>query len=255
MVPRRIVIIKYIQYNMNEINKKSHQKVIFLVVFMFLMLIPFAFAQSGTTGLQIEGVQDSVKELETELEETEEGTTPNSPLWGIDVALDRIKFNLARNKAETGLKIAQERLLEVKAMKERGNIKAAEKAAEKHAEVIAQVTSNIESIKEEDETKTIKETLELEAALETHLTELEDLKERLKTLTPEQQRRLLIFLATILENTDKIKIKLEDKEEKAIFKFEQKTGKSKLEIRDEINKFRQEKRVSFSWSKRNKRFL
>ena len=53
-------------------------------------------------------------------EETEDaGVTPDSPLYGLDRAMDRIALALTFNKAakaEKGLNIAQERLMEAKEM-------------------------------------------------------------------------------------------------------------------------------------------
>ena len=143
-VPHRIDIYFIFNKGMEVISKsKFTVGLAILTIFVVVYMLSFATAQTSITGLQIESAQDSVSDIQNELEETEEGTTPDSAFWGIDVALDRIKFNLARNKAAVGLKIAQERLEEIKEMHFRGNINAAEKAAKGHAEIIAQVTDSV----------------------------------------------------------------------------------------------------------------
>jgi len=63
------------------------------------------------------------------------GITPDSFLWGLDKASERIDLLLTFDKSEKakkGLAHAHERLSEVKAMIEENKLEAAEKAKESH---------------------------------------------------------------------------------------------------------------------------
>ncbi|MEM4714326.1 MAG: DUF5667 domain-containing protein, partial [Candidatus Nanoarchaeia archaeon] len=93
--------------------------------------------------------QINESEVEAELNQ-DPGVTPDSPLWGIDVALDRLAFRLAAGpkKAELGLKIARERLVEMKRMQERNKTMECERAIEVHEEILKELNETIEQIKD-----------------------------------------------------------------------------------------------------------
>lgn len=64
-------------------------------------------------------------------EEVDPGITPDSPLWGLDVALDRITYLISLNKTATGLRIAKERIAENKKMIREKKPEQAKKAMER----------------------------------------------------------------------------------------------------------------------------
>ena len=82
--------------------------IVVFVLAMFLMtaVVPMVLAQD-----------DSTEDEETEVPAP--GITPDSPLYGLDNAMDRLRLALTFDKAkraERALKISEERLAEVKAM-------------------------------------------------------------------------------------------------------------------------------------------
>ena len=92
-------------------------KLFYLLPFLVLSMIPSVFAQ---TELIVENsLTDDIFD------------DPDSPLWGLDVALDKIQMLLARDdleKTRIGLEVAEERLVEVKKMIIENKLKHAEKA-------------------------------------------------------------------------------------------------------------------------------
>ena len=87
-------------------------------------------------------------------EPVEAGTTPDSPVWGLERAMERISLALTfgkANKAKKGLMHARERIAEVKAMIEAKKLDKATKAKQLHDEIMADVEENIEAISEDPE--------------------------------------------------------------------------------------------------------
>lgn len=119
------------------------------------ILLGFVFVLFNSVWAQ-ENIEENISVFAEEINESEieaelvqdPGITPDSPLWGIDVALDRLAFRLSTGpkKAELGLKIARERLTEMKRMQERNKIRECEKAIEMHEEVMAEVNNAIVDI-------------------------------------------------------------------------------------------------------------
>lgn len=89
-------------------------KTILVASILVLMLTPTATAQEDV--------------------ETNPGITPDSPFYGLDVAMDRIRYRLSTNKTNTGLNIARERLSEIKKMREEGINGEKQEIAQRNAE-------------------------------------------------------------------------------------------------------------------------
>lgn len=100
------------------------KKIINLIVICFLLVgvMPFVIAQET---------------------ETNPGINPDNPiLYGIDRALERIRMAFTfgdENKVNYGLKVAEERLAEIKAMQEKQNVKALEKAVIGYGAIIKRI--------------------------------------------------------------------------------------------------------------------
>lgn len=78
-----------------------------------------------------------------QVEEVDPGITPDSPMYGLDVALDNVRYALSNNKEETGLEIAKERLAENKAMTQEGKTEAAEEAMQQAERVHERVRQRV----------------------------------------------------------------------------------------------------------------
>lgn len=180
----------------------------------------------------------------TAINTNEPSITPDSFFWGIKNALDKVSLALTFNpqsKAEKGLQIAQERLLEFQKMAEEGKIGAAEKAKQSHGEFLEKAKIAARSISRENKTEEIEQQIEIEKKVE----ELENVSERtennikvkIKTrgnLTAEQKVLVESLIASMQNQTGSLKIEIKENKERIKVEIKQKTGKSEGEIEKEI---------------------
>jgi hypothetical protein len=147
--------------------------------------------------------------------EGDAGTTPDSPLWGIDVALDRLRLALAGGasaKARVGLEIAQERLLEIKAMAEARNEAALARADEEHGQTVERVRQEIESF---DGTPVDNETLRgIELGMQNHLEALAKVRARIaanENIPDDVKARLDVKFESLEGRAEELRIRIENK--------------------------------------------
>ena len=98
-----------------------------------------------------------VEPIETEI--VDAGITPDSPFYGLERAMERLRLVFMRNKAKRALykiQMAEERLAETEVMLEENNFEAAQEAEEAHDEIIAEAEQEAEEI-ETDEDESIAE--------------------------------------------------------------------------------------------------
>lgn len=190
------------------------------------------------------GEEETIVETETEVEaetEIEAGVTPDSFLWGIDVALDRIKVALERNpqsRAEKGLLVAQERLLEIKAMAEAGEFEAAEKARDEHGRALGKVEEAVEDVEDGDASEELENKLRIELKVKEHKERVEDVETELEIkirgqLTDEQWQMILSLIEELSSQADSVDIKIRNEEAKARVKIEQE-GLDADDVEDEL---------------------
>jgi hypothetical protein len=108
--------------------------------------------------------QDSVVEpLETETEIVDAGVTPDSPFYGLERAMERLKLAFMRDKAERALykiRMAEERLAESEEMLEEDNLEAAQEAEEAHDEILEEAQEEAEEIETDTDEEVAEEALE-----------------------------------------------------------------------------------------------
>lgn len=132
-----------------------------ILISLMLLLIPMAFAH------------------EEELELADPGTTPDSPVWGLDKAIEKIGVALTFNKGkkvEKRLANANERLAEVHAMIDANKADHAARAEEAREEEVAEIESDIEKdggIPEDIKAKVLEN-------LQKHITVLQEVKAKLE---------------------------------------------------------------------------
>ncbi|NOQ38248.1 hypothetical protein GQ472_05145 [archaeon] len=128
-------------------NKTISRLLVFATV-IICMAVPTAFAEGVAAG---SGNNDA-PELSTVAENRDAsiaGITPDSPFYGIDVAMDNIGLMFTFNKekrAEKKLQIADERLKEANMMAAENNIQAMEKAMVNHEKMIQSAEMDKEAI-------------------------------------------------------------------------------------------------------------
>ncbi|MCG2717512.1 MAG: DUF5667 domain-containing protein [Nanoarchaeota archaeon] len=199
------------------------RKIFSMFVFILLLTTIMAVAQEETT-------------------EENAGVTPDSIWWGIDVALDKIALALTFDneaRAEKGLKIAEERLLEIKIMATEKKIKAMAKAETEHGKVVVKIKEDIEKLEEDDLTEEIKTVIKLEKKIGKHEANLEEIRQKIDIkikgeLTEEQQAMIDSVLSNLEGQTGELKIKVINKKDKTEIKIKVKTGKSETEIEKEV---------------------
>jgi len=210
--------------------KMLRMKNIVIAAMLMLLVVPFANAQ-----------------------QVDAGVTPDSFFWGVDKALDQIALLLAGSpeaKAAKGLEIAQERLLEVKAMAEENKLDAVAKAEDAHSKTLVKVRQSIQSIDEDDPESQIEKVIEIESKLKVHKENVERISAELKVkikiegvLTEEQQAKLDAFLQSLDGSADDVKLEIKNKKDGTKIRIRQETGKSEIEIEQEIGKLEIEKGI------------
>ena len=207
----------------------------YISIILILLILPLITAQ----------------DISTTEEDIEAGVTPdNTFAWGIDRALENINLALTfdiSKKAEKRLLQARERLLEVKEMIEQNKIEDAEKAEQEHQKTIEKVRIEISSLDENDDND-LKNILEIEDELDEQEDEIEEIRTSVRIkirgqLTDEQKAKLQEFLDSLDENVDRIRVEIRDKESRTLIRIEQKTGRQREEIIDDIGRLRTDKRL------------
>lgn len=135
---------------------------IFGIIFVMLLLIivvvaqedlPLAQQEENLTSEELNETEEvAVEDQEVTIEEpeTEAGTTPDSLLYGLDKAFEKISLVLTfdkAKKAEKRLKIASERIAELRVMIKKGKLEFTEKLAKEHDEEMEEVEKDIEEAK------------------------------------------------------------------------------------------------------------
>jgi len=202
---------------------------------MVLLLLVFPImaqeeAVEGDVDADAEANESEDENVTAEAEENvDAGVTPDSFLWGVDVALDRLALALARNpesRAERGLLIAQERLQEIKAMAEEGKFDAAEKARDEHGRALGKVEEAVEDVEDDDATGELENKLRIELKVREHKEKVADVETELEIkirgqLTEEQWQKILALIEELSSQADSVEIKIKNEEAKARVKIEQ----------------------------------
>lgn len=192
--------------------------------------------------------------LAQEAEGSDPGITPDSFLYGLDVALDKINLLLTfdqAGKSKKGLDIARERLLEVRAMALENKITAMERAAKEHDSALVQVESSVKELERDDTTSELEEEIEIERRLIEHKKRVEDVNGEIKVkikvkgvITPEQQELVDSILSSMENKTGKVEIKINNKKGETKIKIKVETGKSDEEIEGEVKRLEKVKGVA-----------
>ncbi len=141
------------------------------------------------------------------------GVTPDSPIWPLDVAVDRLSLILTFDstaKAEKSLEVARERLLEVREMVLKNKLEAASKSEAEH-EVMLKVASDSSAKMSRSESKE-----KIKAEIEEHEEEIRvvktDVKVRIEirgNVTAEQKAAIEDFIDKMLSTTNESKVRIE----------------------------------------------
>ncbi len=225
---------------------------------------PSSAASAGITGAE----SVSEVELEAELEEEAEladdnvveaesdkvlqeelsgdaGITPDSPVWGLERAMENINLALTfgeEAKARKRLELARERIIEAKVMAERNKVEALQKAKEAHQKHLLELRINLEKLKKDNPRDEMKINAEIEQKLEGQETASAALAAKIElklrgNLTEAQMQKLTALIESLKNESAKAKLELRSEKAKAKVRLRAKeslTEEQADEIEEEI---------------------
>ena len=175
------------------------------------------------------------------------GINPDSFFYGLDIFIDDIVLAFTSGdveKAKLSLKIAEERLQEVKMMIEENKLSAAQAAQAEHDKMLSVTENSVSQIESADPVEEIKEKIEVGKELKKHKTEVEKISGKLKVkikingeITEEQQSLIDSILTAMEDKTGEVEIKIDNEKQETKIKIKQQTGKSTDEIEEELKEF------------------
>jgi chromosome segregation ATPase len=178
---------------------------VIIALLAVLAIVPFALAESNET------TTHNVSTTNETNETTESpGITPDHPFWGVKIALERIQFNLARDKANFGLKLAELRLLEIQAMAKKGKLAAAEKSEAERERIMEKLNATITKLKGANN-----ETLKgIEQGMQNHLEALAKVRAKIEAnvnMPAETKEKLLAKIDNMTDKSNALLTKIEAK--------------------------------------------
>lgn len=182
-----------------------------------------------------------------------DGINPDDFLWGLDLFIDdlflAIQFNNLE-KAKLGIKIAEERLAEVKIMIEERDLVNAERALAEHNKFLSVTQIAVGDIESEDNIQEIREKIEVEQRLEIHKTKIERVTENLQIeieirgdVTPEQQQMIDAILSSLEGKVAEVEIKIDNEKDETKIEIRIETGRSDFDIDEDIEDIQDEFRL------------
>ncbi|NTV22867.1 MAG: hypothetical protein HGA85_00640 [Nanoarchaeota archaeon] len=203
-----------------------------LVLFSIVLLLVFsALAQEDV--------------IETE-DTVDPGTTPDSLMWGVDVAMDKISLALTfdnAKRAEKALQVAEERLAEVRAMIKAKKLEHSLKAEQEHEKLLIEVETEVENEKKDKGSDQLEDTIKLEQRLSRHKQRFEKVESEVEIemrgdLTPEQQEKLDALLSSLGDNVRRVEVKIQKREGELKLKVKTEEGETKLnEIEGKLSEY------------------
>ncbi len=167
------------------------------------------------------------------------GTLPDESGYGLKLGLEKVglwfTFNQEK-KAAKEIELARLRLLEAKAMAEKGNLKAMEKAQAEHDKMLENAQRRINKIQGDTKEQKIKETAKkligIQRAIEAQKNRIEVLKDILaeKNLSEEQKTKLNEIISKFESKTAELSEKVEGKKEQIKTKLLAVTQKSEEDV-------------------------
>jgi Asp/Glu/hydantoin racemase len=140
------------------------------------------------------------------------GVTPDSPFWALDKLIEKLELKLTFDKAkkvEKRIKFAEERVAEAEEMAKKNKSKDAEKALAEHNIILSEAQLEAQQI---TDTKGIMRAIQ---AIDEHIKRLEEKREQLLVLLPEEAKdKVEEHLEKAEEHSVSVKEHLEEVEER-----------------------------------------
>ncbi len=188
---------------------------------------------------------------ETTVTEDIDAITPESSLYGLNNAYERISLALTFNKAkkaQKGLNFARERILAAKKLVAENKLEHLQRLKEDHKRLLDDAKANLEKISEDDSEEEINKQADLKIRLEDQQNILEEVSSSadlkiVGKLSEEQLAKLNDFLNSLDKNIGEVKIKLNDKENKLKIRLKN-SGKTDKEIEDKLKEIEEKHKLS-----------
>ncbi len=188
---------------------------------------------------------------ETETESNEGGVTPDSALYGLDRAAEKLSLLLTINKADKakkGLEHARERVLEAKQSIKKGKVENLEKLKEEHKKTLEKVKKNLDTISEQSPEKALDRELEVEAEIENQVNEIEEAETEIDLklagkLNAEQLAKLKDFLQSLNTDVSEARVKVKENKEKVKIRIKQELKKTDEEVEQKTNELKEKHKV------------
>jgi len=202
---------------------------ILIPIFALILFIPtIAYAQE---------TQADIQQIEVD---NPDSILPDSPLYFFDVLFDNIFLGLQTNdvdKAKLAIKIAEERLTELKIMLLEKRFDLIDNIQIEHDRMIAVAEEAVTRINIADARVEAFEKIQIENLVERHIEKVRRVSDDLEIqvnvrgdLTPEQIERIRIALDNIDERVESLSIRIDNEKEETKIKLAEQTGDSEIEI-------------------------
>jgi len=230
-----------------------------MAMFVFSLTSTMVLAQEDTaivadTDAEVVAADTEVVIANTDAEVTAEdqadeeaaGITPDSPLYGLERSMERLRTNLALNnekKAELEIANAEERVAEAAVMAKKGNLKGLEKALEVHERNMQRAQKAINKMDsngdEESAKADLERTIRIQNKLEAHAEKATAVKARIlerqaDKMSEEQLAKMQQNFDRIIAKASEVKQTTEQKQENARTKYKVMSEKKDQEIEDEL---------------------
>jgi hypothetical protein len=210
------------------------------------LLIPIIFA----TLLIIQPVFAQTPELTDPVENTD-GILPDSPLYFFDTLFDNVFLGLQTNdveRAKIAIKIASERLAEVKIMITERKLDQAEKAQVEHDKVLNEAENSVKKIKDTDLEREARDKVRINTDLDNHKKKIQRVNDDLEifikvkgNITTEQIERIRLVLENVDQKTDSVKISIDNSKENTKMRVKMQTNEN--EARTLITRIETDERI------------
>jgi len=225
-------------------NKKERSLFVYGIIVILLVSI---------SGIGVLAAENGDSEIDSEdsgeaEEIVEAGISPDSILYGLDKAIDRLRLAISlgsEKKSKKALEIAEERLAEVKKMIEEGKIQEADEAGEEHDNLIEESEQELENIDGSEDAEDIEESLRkiarLQDKIESHREKIIAIKTRIL------ERQADRMTSEQIAHLEEVFFKIENRTYNAENKFLDRKDKEKIKYKviahktdDELEEFENE---------------
>lgn len=234
-------------------NKNTMEMIKTIAMIATLFVAVFAVSMVAAEDVATDGSGEQTVITAQEPELADAGVEPDSALYGLDRAMERISLALTFNKAkraEKALKNAEERLAEVRDMVEANKLDEAEEAQKNHEKSMKEAEDDIAEIESDGDAEKSKEALEdvskVEKEILSHSQKVALVKDTIlakmadKNMSAEKIARITAVFDKIKAKAVEVEDKSAQKKEQVKTKYKALAGKTDEEVEEVENQIDEE---------------